>query len=159
MKRSGLFFVFVVLSTAVFAFNQSADLRGIKTVNLVVADLSDDLVKDGVENQTLATTLKLALEKAGIVVLPQGQYDSTVPTLSLQISDIKEPNGRFYATDIVLSCLDDVYNNRTAGPFRAAIWSKDVLQLLGVVDLNRIVNGEKTLIDMFLTDYAEAISR
>jgi len=53
-----------------------------------------------------------------------------------------------------LACLDNVYNNRTAGPFSAIIWSKNVLQLLGVIDLSRVVEGEKKLIDMFLTDYA-----
>ena len=150
MKRSGFFLVFFVLSTAVFAFNQSIELKGIKTVNVVVADLADDLVKDGVEKETLATTLELALRKAGLTVLTQGQYDGTVPTVSLWVSDIKEPNGRFYATDVVLACLDNVYNNRTAGPFSAIIWSKNVLQLLGVIDLSRVVEGEKKLIDIFL---------
>jgi hypothetical protein len=159
MKRSGLFFVFFVLTTTVFAFNQSMELKGIKTVNVVVADLSDDLVRDGVGKQTLAATLELALAKAGLIALPQGQYDGTVPTISLQVSDIKEPNGRFYAIDVVLSCLDNVYDNRTAGPISAAIWSKDVLQLLGVIDLSRVVKGEKTLIDMFLADYVEASSQ
>jgi hypothetical protein len=118
-----------------------------------------DKIRDGVEKQTLATTLELALAKAGLIALPQGQYDGTVPTISLQVSDIKEPNGRFYAIDVVLSCLDNVYDNRTAGPFSAAIWSKDVLQLLGVIDLSRVVKGEKTLIDMFLADYVEASSQ
>lgn len=151
--------VFFGLSTAAFAFNQSAELKGIKTVNVVVADLSDDLVKDGVEKETLITTLEAALGKAGLIVLPQGQFGGTVPTISLQVSDIREPNGRFYATDIVLACLDNVYNNRTAGPLVAAVWSKDVLQLLGSIDLKRVVEGEKTLIDMFLADYAEAISQ
>jgi hypothetical protein len=159
MKRSGFFFVFFVLSTTVFAFNQSIELKGIRTVNVVVANLSDNLVKDGIERETLATTLELALRKAGLTVLTEGQYDSTVPTISLQVSDIKEPNGRFYATDVVLACLDNVYNNRIAGPFDAIIWSKDVLQLLGVIDLSRVVEGEQMVIDMFLNDYAQAGSQ
>ena len=159
MTRFGFFLVFVVLSTTAFAFNQSIELKGVKTVNVVVADLSDNLVKDGVEKETLATTLELALRKAGLTVLTRGQYDGTVPTISLQVSDIKEPNGRFYATDVVLACLDNVYNNRTAGPFNAIIWSKDVLQLLGKIDLSRVVEGEKNLIDIFLTDYAQANSQ
>jgi hypothetical protein len=159
MKRSGFFLVFIVLSTTVFAFNQSIELKGIKKVNVVVADLSDDLVKDGVERGSLATTLELALRKAGLIVLTQDQYDSTVPTISLRISDIKEPSGRFYTTDIVLACFDNVYSNRMAGPFSAMIWSKDILQLLGVIDLSRVVEGEKKLIDIFLTDYAQAISQ
>src|SRR5208283_5572457 len=156
MKRSGFFLVFFILSTTVFAFNQSIELKGIRTVNVVVANLSDDLVKDGIEKETLATTLELALSKAGLTVLTEGQYDGTVPTISLQVSDIKEPNGRFYATDVVLACLDNVYNNRTSGPFVAAIWSKDVLQLLGVIDLSRLVEAERKLIEMFLTDYIQA---
>ena len=159
MKRSGFFFVFFILSTTVFAFNQSIELKGIRTVNVVVANLSDNLVKDGIERETLATTLELALRKAGLTVLTEGQYDGTVPTISLQVSDIKEPNGRFYATDVVLACLDNVYNNRMAGPFDAIIWSKDVLQLLGVIDLSRVVEGEKMVIDMFLNDYAQAGSQ
>jgi hypothetical protein len=158
MKRSGFFLAFFAFLTTVFAFSQSMELTGIKTVNVAVADLSDDLVKNGVEKATLVTTLELALEKAGLTVLAQGQYDGTVPTISFQVSDIKEPNGRFYATDVVLTCLDNVYNNRTAGPFRAIIWSKDALQLLGVIDLSRVLQGEKKLIEMFLTDYAQANS-
>jgi hypothetical protein len=159
MKNSGLFLIFFVLSTTAFAFNQSMELKGIKTVNLVVANLSNDLVKDGIDKEALATTLKLALQKAGLSVLTQDQYDGTVPTISVQVSDIKEPNGRFYATDVVLSCLDNVYNNRTAGPFSAVIWSQDVLQLLGVIDLSRVVEAEKKLIGMFLTDYTQANSQ
>jgi hypothetical protein len=158
MKRLGFFFVFFLFSMTVFAFNQSIELKGIKKVNVVVADLSDNLVKDGVEKESLATTLELALKKAGLTVLTQDQYDGTVPTVSVQVSDIKEPNGRFYAADVVLACLDNVYNNRTAGPFAAIIWSKDILQLLGVIDLSRVLEGEKKLIDMFLTDCAQANS-
>jgi hypothetical protein len=158
MKRSGFFLAFIVLSTTLFAFNQSMELKGIKKVNVVVADLSDDLVTDGIEKESLATTLELPLRKAGLTVLTRDQYDGTVPTISLQVSDIKEPNGRFYAADIVLACFDNVYNNRTAGPFSAIIWSNDILQLLGVIDLSRVVEGEKKLIDMFLTDYARANS-
>ena len=122
----------------VFAFNQSMELKGIKTVNVVVADLSDDLVKDGVEKETLAATLELALKKAGLTVLAQGQYDGTVPTISFQVSDIKEPNGRFYATDIVLACLDNVYNNRTVGPFRCRNLVKGCASTPG---LNRLESG------------------
>ena len=160
MKRVGFFLVFFVLTTGVFAFNQSIELKGIKTVNVAVANLSDDLVKDGVDKEALATTLELALRKAGLSVLTQDQHDGTVSTISLQVSDIKEPNGRFYATDVSLACFDNVYNNRRiAGPFSTIIWSKDVLQLLGVIDLSRVIEGEKKLIDIFLTDYAQAISQ
>ena len=159
MTRFGFFLVFFALSTTVFAFNQALELKGIKTVNVVVADLSEDLVKDGVEKETLAAILEVPLREAGLTILTQDQYDSTVPTISLQVSDIKEPNGRFYAADVVLSCLDNVYNNRTAGPFDAIIWSKDVLQLLGVIDLGRVVEAEKKLIDIFLNDYAQANSQ
>jgi hypothetical protein len=110
---------------------------------VVVSDLPDDLVKDGVEKKSLATTLELALRKAGLNVLMRDQYDGTVPTISLQFSDIKEPNGRLHATDIGLACLDNVCNNRTAGPFNAIIWLMDVLQPSGVIDLNRVVESEK----------------
>ena len=154
--RSGLFLVFFLLTTTLFAFSQSIELKGIKTVNVAVAELSDDLVQDGVEKEVLTTTLELALRRAGLTVLTQPQYDGTVPTISLQVSAIKEPNGRFYATDVVLTCLDNVYDNRTAGPFSASIWSKDVLQLLGVIDLSRLVEAERKLIEMFLTDYIQA---
>jgi hypothetical protein len=158
MKRSGFFLVFFILSTTVFAFNQPLELKGIKTVNVAVSDLSNDLVKDRVDKESLANTLELALRNAGLTVLTQGQFDGTVPTISLQVSDVKEPNGRFYATDISLACFDNVYNNITAGPFSAIIWSKDVLQLLGVVDLSRVLEGEKKLINMFLSDYTQGNS-
>ena len=150
--------VFFILSTTVFAFNQPSELKGIKTVNVAVSDLSNDLVKDRVDKESLANTLELALRNAGLTVLTQDQYDGTVPTISLRVSDVKEPNGRFYATDLSLACFDNVYNNRTAGPFSAIIWSKDVLQLLGVVDLSRVLEGEKKLISTFLSDYTQGNS-
>ena len=156
MKRPGFSLVFFIVATTVFAFNQPLDLKGIRTVNVTVADLSDDLVKDGVEKEALAAILDKALREAGLVVLAQDQYRGTVPTVSLRVSDIKEPNGRFFATHIALDCLDNVYNSRTAGPFSAIIWSNDVLQLLGAIDLDRVVEAEKTLIDLFLADYAHA---
>jgi len=156
MRWSAVFLVFLFLAASAFGFNQSTDLKGIRTVNVVVGDLPDDLITNGVEKETLATTLELALKKAGLTVLARDQYDGTVPTLSLDVSEIKEPHGRFFATDIVLACLDNVYNNRIAGPFDAVIWSRDVLQLLGVVDSSRIVAGEQNLIDMFVSDYAPA---
>jgi hypothetical protein len=151
--------VFFILSTTVFALNQPTELKGINTVNVAVADLSDALVKDGVEKETLATTLELALRKAGLTTLPEGQCDGTLPTISLHVSGIKEPNGRFYATEVSLACFDNVYDNRTAGPFSAIIWSKDELQLLGVIDLSRVVEAEKKLVGMFLSDYAQGNSQ
>jgi hypothetical protein len=45
---------------------------------------------------------------------------------------------------------------RIAGPFSAAIWTRDVLLLLGKVDLSMVVGGEKKLIDLFPKDYQEA---
>jgi hypothetical protein len=78
--------LFLVLSTTVFAFNQPMELKGIKTVNVVVANLSNDLVKDGIDRETLSTTLKLALQKAGLTVLTRDQYDGTVPTIQTRIN-------------------------------------------------------------------------
>ena len=74
MKRSVFFLAFLVLSTNLFAFNQSMELKGIRTVNVMVAGLSDDLVNDGVEKETLAATLTIALRKAGLTVLSQGRH-------------------------------------------------------------------------------------
>ncbi len=156
MRRSAVFPVFFFLAASAFGFNQSMELKGIQTVNVMVSDLSDDLVNAGVQKDSIAAVLELALKNAGIAVLAHDQYSGTVPTIWLRVSEIKEPHGRFFATDIVLECLDNVYNNRIAGPFDAVIWSRDVLQFLGAVDSNRIVDGEKKLIDMFLSDYAQA---
>jgi len=159
MKGSAFFLSFLILSTTAFAFDQPLELKGIKTINAAVADLSDNLLKAGVEKEDLSKTLELALRDAGLTVFTEGQYSGTVPTISLRVSAIQQPDGRLYATDIELACFDNVYNNRTAGPFTAIIWSKDVLQLLGKVDLSRLVDAEKKLIDMFLTDYLQANSR
>ncbi len=150
------FLAFAVLSMPVFAFNQPTELRGIKTVNVMVADLPGELLSAGVSKDALAATLESALTAAGLSVLPQGQFAGTAPTITLRVSAIREPNGRFYATDIVLDCMDNVTSRRTAGAFDALIWSKDVLQLLGAIDIGRIAGGEKKLISMFLTDYAQA---
>jgi hypothetical protein len=151
MKRIGFLLAFFILSTTVFALNQSAELKGIKTVNVKVA-----VLPDGVEEETLRTTLELALTTAGLTVLPQDQYSDTVPTIILRVSSIKEPGGRFYATDIALACLDNVSNQRMLSVFSAVIWSNDVLQLLGVIDSSRIIEGERKLIDLFLNDYLQA---
>ena len=156
MKGLGFLFAFFFFSTAAFAIDQSVGLKGITTVNVMVADLSDDPVKDGVEKETLTATLELALRMAGLTVLTQGQYDDTVPTIILRVSAIKEPNRRFYATDIILACLDNLSNPRTTRMFSAEIWSNDLLQLLGIVNLSRVVEGEKKLINLFLDDYSKA---
>jgi hypothetical protein len=150
------FLAFAVLSMPVFAFNQPTELQGIKTVNVMVADLPGELLSAGVSKDALEATLESALTAAGLSVLSQGQFVGTVPTISLRVSAIREPNGRFYATDIVLDCMDNVTSRRTAGAFDALIWSKDVLQLLGAIDIGRIADGEKKLVSMFLTDYAQA---
>jgi hypothetical protein len=156
MKSLCFLSAFFLLSTTAFALNQFLELKSIKTVNVIVADLSDNLVRDGVTNDEVRATLELALRATGLTVLTQGQYDDTVPTITLRVSSIKEPNGRFYASDIVLACLDNVSNGRMLGPFTAVIWTRDLLQLLGKVDLSRIVDGEKQLIDLFLNDYLKA---
>ena len=122
----------------------------------MVFDLSDDLLRDGVQMQSIRTTLEAGLTAAGLNVLAQDQYDDTAPTITVRVSAIREPNGRFYAIDIVLACVDNVSSSRIAGPFSAAIWSHDVLELLGKVDLSRVVEGEKKLVDLFLNDYLEA---
>ena len=156
MKNTFLLAVFVVLSTAAFAFNQPTELRGITTVNVMVADLPDVLSANGVGKDALASALEEALRAAGLTVLSQGEYADTVPTVSLEVRAIKPPDGRIYAADIVLDCLDNVSSRRTAGVFTAIIWSKNVLALLGAVDQGRIMDGEKKLIEMFLGDYAQA---
>ena len=156
MKGPGFFLVFLALSTTAFAFNQPAELKGIKTVNVMIADLSDDLISDGVDKEALRTTLELALTTAGIAVLSRDQFDDTVPTIALRVSEIKEPNGRFYAATVALACLDNVSNSRILGPFSAAIWARDELLLLGKVDLSRVASGEKQLVDLFLNDYKAA---
>lgn len=156
MKWIASLLVFSFLSTTVFALDQSVALKGIQTVNVMVADLSDDLIKDGVEKETVRTTLELALRTAGLTILSQDQYTDTIPTITLRVLAIKEPNGRFYATDIALVCSDNVSNPRIPAIFSAVIWSNNVLQLLGKVDLSRVVEGEKKLIDLFLNDYLEA---
>ncbi|MFI5368265.1 MAG: hypothetical protein ACHQ1F_04555 [Spirochaetia bacterium] len=156
MKSFVFFFLFLILSTTAFALNQSAELKGIRTVHAVVFDLSDDLVRDGVQKESIRTTLEAGLTAAGLNVLAQDQYDDTAPTITVRVSAIREPNGRFYAIDIVLACVDNVSSSRIAGPFSAAIWSNDVLELLGKVDLSRVVEGEKKLVDLFLNDYLEA---
>ena len=69
MKGVCFLLVFLALSTTAFAFNQPAELKGIKTVNVMIADLSDDLINDGVDKEALRTTLERALSTAGIVVL------------------------------------------------------------------------------------------
>lgn len=153
MKWSCCFVAFFMLATTAFSLNQPGELKGIRTVNVMVADLSDDLVNDGVEKVALASTLELALRTAGLTVLTQGQYSDAVPTITLQVSVIKEPKGRFFATDIVLTCMENVSDTRTAGMFSAIIWTRDLLQLLGKIDLGRVVDGEKKLADLFLKDY------
>ena len=156
MKSAGFLLAFLVLSATAFALNQPEDIKGIQTVNVTVADLSDDLVSDGVDKEAVRTALERALETAGITVLPPDQYNDTMPTVSVRISAIREPSGRFSAIDIVLACLDNVSSSRIAGPFHAIIWTRNLFQLLGKVDLGRVMEGEQSLIDLFLNDYREA---
>ena len=156
MRGLVLLSLLLVVSTTAFALNQSGELKGIKTVHAVVFDLSDDLVRDGVQEERIRTTLEAGLTAAGLNVLAQDQYDDTAPTITVRVSAIREPSRRFYAIDIVLACVDNVSNSRIVGPFSAAIWSNDVLELLGKVDLSRVVEGEKKLVDLFLKDYLEA---
>jgi len=151
-----LLLALLVVSTSAFAFNLSTDLKGIATVNVMVADLPDELIKSGVEKAALGTTLEDALKGAGLAVLEQGHYADTVQTITLHVSVVREPNGRFFATDTVLACFDNVSNRRAAGEFSALVWSKDVLQLLGMVDTRRVLEAEKKLIDLFLSDYQRA---
>jgi hypothetical protein len=69
----------------------------------------------GVDKGVLAATLQDALKGAGLAVLEPGQASDTDPTISLHVSSIKEPNGRFFATDTVLACLDNVSKRLSAG--------------------------------------------
>jgi hypothetical protein len=156
MKWFGCLLVFFILSTTPFVIAQSVVLKDIKTVNVTVAPLSDDLINDGVTLDAVRNALDIGLRTVGLTVLSQGQYQDTVPTITLRVLAIKEPNGRFYATDIILACLDNVTNLRTKRMFTATIWSNDLLQLLGIVDLNRVLEGENKLLDMFIDDYLKA---
>ena len=108
------------------------------------------------EKMPLHRPSKRLCGQPGLTVLSQGEYADTVPTVSLEVRAIKPPDGRIYAADIVLDCLDNVSSRQTTGVFTAIIWSKNVLALLGAVDQGRIMDGEKKLIEMFLGDYAQA---
>lgn len=156
MKKPLFLLVFLAFAAPAFAFNQPTELCGITTVNVTVADLPRDLTAKGVTKDALAASLEAALQKAGISVLPSDSRSDTVPTISLRMTAVGTPNGRFFATDIVLECLDNVSSRRTAGEFEAVIWSNDVLQLLGEIDLSRITQGEQTLVGLFLRDYRQS---
>ncbi len=157
MKRIVSLLAFIFLCTGAFALNQLLELKGITTVNVVVADLPEDLVAAGVTIDGVRTALESALGTAGLTVLLPDLGRSTVPTINLRVSSVKE--GRFTAIDLVLSCLDNVSNGRVLGPFSAIIWTRDVLLFLGKVDEDRVVAGEKRLVDLFLSDYREANPR
>jgi hypothetical protein len=156
MKGTGVIFGLLFLSTTAFALDQNVALKGITTVNIMVSDLSDDLLKDSVSVDYISRTLELGLRSVGLTALSASQYDITVPTVTLRVLSIKEPDGRFYATNTVLASVDNVSNLRTPGIFTATIWSNDLLRLLGRVDIARVIEGEKQLIDLFLNNYSQA---
>ena len=109
----------------------------------------------GVLKDALAAGLEGALKSGGLTVLPGAPTD-TVPTVSLSVSAARVPDGRIYAMEIVLACQDNVTSRRTPGRLAAVIWSRDVLSLLGAVDQARVAASEKTLVDLFVSDWLVA---
>ncbi len=153
MKPLALLVAFLAAAPAVFAFNQATDLRGITTVQAAVADLPQDLVTAGVHREVLAAQLAEALRSGGLTVLAGDSARGTVPTVLLRVSAARAPDGRIYAVDVAVDCLDNVSSRRAAGEFAAVVWSRDVLSLLGAINDARFAASEKTLVDLFLADW------
>ena len=157
MKNTFLLAVFVVVSTAAFAFNQPTELRGITTVNVMVADLPDVLSANGVGKDALASALEDGF--AGSRARLSFRRVSTLtrfPRFPWRSAQESRPTAESMRRTLSLTAWTYVSSRRTAGVFTAIIWSKNVLALLGAVDQGRIMDGEKKLIEMFLGDYAQA---
>lgn len=128
-------------------------LRGIKTIQVVVLDISADAIKDGLTVQQIRTDVELRLRKAGVVVvddLPKSNRHLTIMAACVKRA---YEGTSVYAYDVTVSFDQPaitVSNNVLAV---LSTWSVGSVGLAGSSNMSRFV---RETIGNFVDEYINA---
>ena len=149
-----------------FIFEDADALKGIKSFEIKISDLSSDAIKEGLTAGKLKTDVEVKLRVAGIRVVNFGDKSTltpdSIPTnmLHVDIDALKHKELGLYAIAIQIRVLDIVTFERQGKKYTAIatpIWYVGTLGLLGsnnFVDDTR--DAAKDLIDQLINDYLKA---
>ena len=131
-------------------------LRGLKGVNVMVADLRPEIERSGLSKTQIQTDVELKLRMAGIKVLSEEEYLSVpgFPHLYVRIAGFKAEAIRHYVFSVSVELMQEVYLVRTAPDFTeygAVTWSHSIVGISP--KLGTIRAGVKDMVDRFIKAY------
>ncbi len=133
-------------------------LRGIKGVSIIVDGLSDDIEKDGLRKDSIATDIELKLREAGIEVLNEPK--SGVPWLYVNVLSLSDSVDGVYYYYSRCELDDDVRmdnRNKNVAIVSAPIWqAPGVIGTVGRSRVSKIRDTIKDQVDKFIVDLLKA---
>jgi len=119
--------------------NETAALKGLRVIGVLVEDIKPDVEKEGITSRFIQTDVELRLRRAGLRVLSEDEIRmSLAPFLYVNISLLKIEGSEVYAATISVNLMELVTVDRNKERIHATTWSADSTAILGKERLRRI---------------------
>jgi hypothetical protein len=133
---------------------QTANLKGLKAVGVIVAELSTDLVRGGIIQDDLKTDTEMRLKQSGIRVLSGRERLQTPgrPYLYISIASVCQGSTKSCSVDVGVRLMEDIQLERDSDVrTNAAVWRRDVLTIIEKKNLDRVRGLVSELVEQFKT--------
>lgn len=133
-------------------------LKGLHGVNVVVENLDDDLIKDGVSKDTIQSNVESQLKKAGITVMDDDGFknDPAHPYLYVRVSSFKSNDGTCYAYDIDVELNQAVTLQNGTSNTLAETWETGCIGIVTTANVSHLYDHVSDEVGEFVSDFTSA---
>ena len=135
---------------------QTCNLKGLKAVGVVVAELNSDLERSGLFQNDIKTDTEMRLKQSGIRVLTGKQRLQTQgrPYLYISITSVCQGTTKSCVVDVGVRLMEDIQLERDSDDrTNAAVWRRDVLTTVEKKHLDRV----RGLVAEFVEQFKAAV--
>ena len=120
---------------------QTGNLKGLRAVGVIVAELSADLVRSGIFQDDIKTDTEMRLKESGIRVLTGKERLQTPlqPYLYISITSICRNNESRCEVDVSVRLMESIEPERDSGlRTTAAVWQRGVVTTIEKKHFDRV---------------------
>jgi hypothetical protein len=135
---------------------QTGNLKGLKAVGVIVAELSSDLERSGLIQDDIKADTELRLKQSGIKVLTGKQRLQTPgrPYLYISITSVCQGTTKSCAVDVGVRLMESIQLERDSNVrTNAAVWQRDVLTVIEKKHLDSV----RGLVTEFVEQFKAAV--
>jgi hypothetical protein len=134
---------------------ERTSLKGLKAIYVLVEPLNKDIIKDGLNTETIKTDVEEKLRLAGIRILSRADFVKELgyPYLYVNANALKLQRGG-YVYNIDVALMQAVILERFFVRLQAQTWSRE--DLGATPRLDTIRDSVKILVDLFINAYRSA---